>query len=68
MKVRTAAVLLALWTPLCAHESTAQDYPARSVRLVIPFAPGGSNDILGRLVASRLSETVGQQVVPDNRP
>lgn len=46
---------------------TAQNYPARSIRLVIPFAPGGTNDILGRVVAHKLGEVVGQQVIPDNR-
>ncbi|MBI1990999.1 MAG: tripartite tricarboxylate transporter substrate binding protein [Betaproteobacteria bacterium] len=53
---------------LRAQEAGAQEYPARTIRLIIPFAPGGANDILGRLIAARLSETVGQQVVPDNRP
>lgn len=53
---------------LGAGYAVAQEYPAKSVRLIIPFAPGGSNDILGRLIAARLTETMGQQVVPDNRP
>ena len=46
----------------------AQAWPQRPLRLVIPFPPGGAQDNLGRLVAARLSETLGQQVVPDNRP
>ena len=45
----------------------AQTYPARSLRLIIPFAPGGTNDILGRLVSQKLGEAIGQQVIPDNR-
>jgi tripartite-type tricarboxylate transporter receptor subunit TctC len=45
----------------------AQTYPTKPVRLIIPFAPGGGNDILGRLIGGKLAELIGQQVVIDNR-
>src|SRR6188472_1421555 len=47
--------------------SYAQTYPAKPVRVVIPWPPGGSNDIVGRIVAQKLSELTGQQFVIDNR-
>lgn len=47
--------------------AVAQNYPAKTVRVVIPWPPGGTNDIVGRIVSQKLSETMGQQFVVDNR-
>ncbi len=58
----------ALATGIAAVEAGAQAYPARPVRLIIPFSPGGAADVPGRIVAQRMSEVMGQQVVIENRP
>jgi tripartite-type tricarboxylate transporter receptor subunit TctC len=64
----TALVLLsAAWLATPA-QTFAQPYPARPVRLVLGFAPGGASDTMARIVATRLSENIGQPVVIDNRP
>ncbi len=60
--IMAAAMLLA---PVPA--AFADDYPNKPVRLIIPFPPGGSNDVVGRLVAQQLSAKLGQQVYVDNR-
>ena len=45
----------------------AQTYPTRSITLIVPFAPGGPADVLGRLIGQKMGEDLGQQVVIDNR-
>ena len=47
--------------------AAADDYPSRSIRMIIPFPPGGSNDVVGRIVANQLGEKLGKQVFVDNR-
>src|SRR5687767_11939703 len=60
--VKVLAVLVALVAP-----AAAQEYPAKPIRLIIPFAPGGSVDIVARLAATKLGERFGKQVVAENR-
>jgi tripartite-type tricarboxylate transporter receptor subunit TctC len=59
----TAALLLTLASAAAA----ADDYPTKPVRMIVPFPPGGSNDVVGRLVAQQLGKILGQQVFVDNR-
>jgi tripartite-type tricarboxylate transporter receptor subunit TctC len=68
MRVRLAwlmAPLLALAWPVQAQVA---DYPTRPVRIIVPFAPGGSADVFGRFIAQRLQESLGQSFVVENRP
>ena len=64
MLLRWMTAIVSVTSACVAH---AQNYPARPVRLVIPFGTGGSADISGRVVAQKLSETLGQPFVVDNR-
>jgi tripartite-type tricarboxylate transporter receptor subunit TctC len=66
--LRTGLVrlLLALFAAAASFDAAAQAYPARPVKMIIPFPPGGSNDIVGRMIAAQLSERLGMQVIPDN--
>ncbi len=67
MKVRYLVVVASALSAFAAG-SSAQSYPNRPIRLVVPLAPGGTNDTLGRIVAEGMAERLGQQVVVDNRP
>ncbi|HEV3371512.1 MAG TPA: tripartite tricarboxylate transporter substrate binding protein [Xanthobacteraceae bacterium] len=60
--IKAAALVLAL-----TASAAAQDYPTKPIRLIIPFPPGGSNDVVGRMVALQLGDRLGKQVVVDNR-
>ncbi|HWI15239.1 MAG TPA: tripartite tricarboxylate transporter substrate binding protein [Burkholderiales bacterium] len=67
--VRSFALVAALFSfaPLAAHGQAAADYPSRPVKIISPFAPGGMNDFLSRLVGQKLSEMWKQPVVVENR-
>src|SRR5215831_15172589 len=69
--MREASSLLAAWVaallPAALGPAAAETYPARPITLVVPFAPGGSASTVARSVADKMSETLGQQIVIDNR-
>jgi len=66
MRFRTASILL-LATALPWSAAVAQSWPAKPVRLIVPFAPGGTADTLGRLVAAKLGDTFKETLVVENR-
>lgn len=66
LSIITPALLLAFTGALpVAH---AAEYPDRPIRIIVPFTPGGSTDILARMIGQKLTEAWGQQVIADNRP
>ena len=71
-RVRVPAALLLVFAASAAlaqsaSTSSGQAYPSRPVRLVVPYPPGGGTDIIGRVVAQKIGDSMGQQVVVDNR-
>ena len=65
---RSGAVFAALCVALCCGTASAQNYPTKPIRLVLPFPPASPSDLVGRMVAQKLSEQLGENVIPDNRP
>ena len=65
--VAAATLLMCTAVPLHAQPA-ASAYPTKSIRLIVPLAPGGGNDTIARLIGVKISPTLGQQVVIDNRP
>ncbi len=65
MKMTWRGIVTAM--ALAAVAAAAQDYPTRPVRMIVPFVPGGPADVIARIVAGKLFEAFGQQVVADNR-
>ena len=66
VRVRWRAIAMA-WFALYATNAAAQNYPSRTIRLIVPFSPGGGTDFFARVVAGKLTQVLGQQVVVDNR-
>lgn len=62
LRIAAAAALIAT-----SCTALAQNYPARTIRMVIPFAPGGNTDIIGRIFVPKMAEIIGQQIIIDNR-
>jgi tripartite-type tricarboxylate transporter receptor subunit TctC len=67
--MRTLAAVTAIWFgTIFAIPAAAQDWPTRSLTLVVPWAAGGGTDVMGRIMARRMSEILGQQVIVENVP
>ena len=65
--IRSSAAAIAV-TMLLAFSAGAQQYPSKPIRLVVPFAPGGSSGIVARAFAAEMSKGLGQEIIIDNRP
>ena len=65
---RALLIFCVLATSALCNQALAQAYPDRPIKLIVPFAPGGATDILGRLLATALTDKLGQSVIVENKP
>jgi tripartite-type tricarboxylate transporter receptor subunit TctC len=68
MTTACAMAVVVLLTVAVAAPLHAQTYPSKPIRLILPFQPGGTTDIIGRIIGQKYAERLGQPVVPENRP
>lgn len=66
--MRVLVVLFAVIAASAGNVAVAQEYPAKAIRMVVPFPPGGFSDVFARIIGGKMHETWGQQVIVDNRP
>ena len=66
-RIFLAAGLVAVFAGMPMSGAQSQPYPEKAIRWIIPYPPGGSNDVLGRYLGLKLTDRLGQQVVIDNR-
>jgi tripartite-type tricarboxylate transporter receptor subunit TctC len=66
-RTRSLTLILAVLVTPVAATVQAQNYPTRTIRMIVPFAPGGNTDIIARVFAPRMAEALGQQIIIDNR-
>src|SRR6186713_1350869 len=60
-------IVAVLWSAFGASPGSADDYPSRPITLIVPFPPGGSTTIVGRIIAEKMGDVLGQQIIVDNR-
>ncbi|MCC6533147.1 MAG: tripartite tricarboxylate transporter substrate binding protein [Burkholderiales bacterium] len=65
---RALAIAALAWCALPLSAAAQSSYPNRPIRLIVPFAPGGTTEVLARIIAQKMAENLGQQLVVDNRP
>ena len=68
IRVAIAVSLLSVTGAMAAQGGAASDFPARPIRIIVGFTPGGQPDIFSRMIGSKLGEALGQPIVVDNRP
>jgi tripartite-type tricarboxylate transporter receptor subunit TctC len=68
MKIKTFSIAVSLLAFGSAIAATPDNFPTKPIRLIVPFTPGGSTDILARIVSKQITDTFGQQCITDNRP
>lgn len=65
--MKRTARLVAAFSLALLGVAAAQDYPSRPITLVVPYAAGGGNDVMARIVAEKMSKSLGQQIVIENK-